>query len=142
VERPPTQQSFKKQSDRSPGDPVDVTEGLHRDASSVSRGKLSKHSRIIQFASNMLFIISPVLFLTYAVLAAVNNGKRSDIYPVPQLHSAAKYGPEMLRQPNARELQHGSSEHSDVEGGEKNRDGVDEDDKTGMPASCVVRTAG
>lgn len=93
MERPSARQPSKKQSDRSPGDPVDVTEGLQRDAFSFSGGALSKRSRIIQFASNMLFIIPPVLFLTYAILAALNNGKRSDIYPVPQLQSAAKYGP-------------------------------------------------
>ena len=89
MERPSAQHTSKKQSDKSPADPVDVTEGLQRDAFSVT----SKRSKILQLLSNILFIIPPILFLTYAVLAAVNDGKRSDIYPVPQLQSAAKYGP-------------------------------------------------
>jgi hypothetical protein len=87
------QPPLKGRSDKSPGEPVVLAQGLQSDSSSIGRGTLSKRSKLVYLACNILFIVPGLLFLTYAGLVVFYNGKQIDMPPLPELQSAARYGP-------------------------------------------------
>jgi hypothetical protein len=87
------QPQSKGRSDKSPGEPVITAQGLQSDSPSIAGGTLSKHSKLIYLACNILFIIPGLLFLTYAGLVVFYNGRQIDVHPLPELQSAARYGP-------------------------------------------------
>ncbi|KAF2998915.1 hypothetical protein E8E13_005884 [Curvularia kusanoi] len=86
-----TQVPSKGRSDESLEAPLAIAQ---RDPTSIGAGNSSTtYSEIGHFALNFLLVIPPVVSLIYAWLVARNNGVRVDQHPVPELQTAARYGP-------------------------------------------------